>query len=100
VTRKVGGNDRAQLDDRVVAFLLHAAGANDDTMLVQRQVRLVEEEHLADLSVQRNQPEGCHGRALIVLWHGQLELDAVGVLYQREQLSELLVRRFWSFSRC
>jgi hypothetical protein len=87
--RKFLRYDGPQLDDRVVSLSLDPACPNDDAALVERQVRRVEEEDLADLSIERVDPEGCpsssfgHG-------HGELELDTVGALDEREQLGELL----------
>ena len=75
-----GRHHGPQLHDRVVALLLHPAGAGHDALLVQRQVRGVEEEHLPDLRVERVHAERLDRRALIGLRHGQLQLDAVGVV--------------------
>ena len=56
------GHDRSQLHDRVVALALHPAGARNDAVLVEQQVRSVEEEDLADLGLQRVHAEGADGR--------------------------------------
>jgi hypothetical protein len=41
-------------------------------VLVERQVRSVEEHHLADLGVQRIHLERRHRRTSIDIWHGEL----------------------------
>ena len=47
------GHDRPQLHDRVAALALDPARAHDDAVLVEREVRRIEEEDLADLRLQR-----------------------------------------------
>ena len=82
---QLGGDDRPQLHDRVVALALDAAGADDDAVLVEREVGRVEEEDLADLRLERVEPERDDRRAVVRLGHGQLQLDAVRVLDQLEE---------------
>ena len=89
---KLGWNDRPELDDGVVAFLLDPAGAGDHALLIERQARRVEEVNLADLGLQRVHVERLDGRALIRLGNRQLQLHAVGVVHQAEQLAQLIVR--------
>ena len=60
-------------------------------MLVQRQVGRVDEEHLPDLGVEWVHTECDDRRALILLGHRHLQLDAVGVFDQCDQLLDLLV---------
>ena len=86
------GSTGRSLTTDVVALVLHAAGAHDDARLVERQVGRVEEEDLPDLGVERIDAEPLQRGALLVLGDRQLELDAVGVLGQREQLGRLFVR--------
>jgi hypothetical protein len=89
--RHVAGNDQAQFDDRVVALPLDTACANDDTVLAEREIGRVEEEHLADLGIKRVEGERCDGRPLIRIRQGQLQLDAVGAFDERDQLLKLRV---------
>src|SRR5262249_46811189 len=56
------------------------------------EVRGVEERHEADLGLQRIDPERHERRAVRGVRHRDLELDAVGVLDQAEQLLKLLAR--------
>jgi hypothetical protein len=86
----VGG--RPQLDDRVVALALDAAGAHDDPRVLEREVRRVEEVHEADLRVERIETERLDGGALLTRVDAQLELDAVGLVHELEELDELLLR--------
>src|SRR5512132_800244 len=86
-------HDRPQLHDRVVALALDAPPADDDAQLVESQVGGFEEEDLSDLRVERVHAERADGRALVVLGHGQLQLDAVRVFDQVEHLRDLLLRK-------
>ena len=59
--------------------------------LVEVEVGRVEEEDLADLGVERVHPQRGHGGALVVLGHGQLQLDRVGPADQPHQVGQLVV---------
>jgi hypothetical protein len=59
-------------------------------VLVQVQVRRIEEDDLAHLRIQGVDAEGLDRRALVGLGDGELELHAVGALEQAEQFRELL----------
>ena len=80
--RQLGGDDRPQLDHRVVAATLHPPGPGDHAGLVEIEVGGVEEEHLTDLGVERVDTEGGRRRPVRVLRQRQLELDAVRALHQ------------------
>jgi hypothetical protein len=89
LARQIVGDDGPQLDDRVVALPLDTAGAHDKAAFVERQVWGIEEEHLADLSIERIDPQRT-GRGSYVR-HRQLQLDAVSTFRQCQQLCGLLV---------
>ena len=89
--RQVGRDDRPELDDRIVALVLHPPGADHQARPVERQVGRVEEEDLADLGIDRVHAQCRDRRALIGLRDGELELDAVGAADQVAQLGELVV---------
>src|SRR5215207_5141092 len=50
--RELGRDDRAQLDDRVVALALHPARTDDEAAAIKREVGSVEEHDLADLRIE------------------------------------------------
>ena len=78
----------------VSPFVLPASGPDDHACGVQRQLGRIEEEHLADLRVERvdaQRPRGVGSRALV---DGELELDAVGVFDQAQDRLEVFVREF------
>jgi len=60
--------------------------------LVERQVRRVEEEHLADLGLQGIHIQGRYGRAVLGLRPREFQLDAVGALDQVDHAGEIVVR--------
>ena len=90
---KVVGNHRAELHDRVAALALDPAGPRDDTDLVERQIGRVEEEHLADLRVERVQLQVVDRSPVLRHRHRQLQLDAVRALHQLQDLLEILARQ-------
>ena len=81
---------RAQLHDRVVALPLHPAGADDEAVLVEGEVRGVEEVDLPNLGVEGIHPQRRPRSASVGHRHRQLELDAVGALGQREDSASCL----------
>ena len=76
---QIVGHHRPELHHAVVALALHTTGSGHETGLVEREVGRVEEEHLADLRVERIEVERDDRGALDLAGHGELELDAVGV---------------------
>ena len=64
---------------------------NDEPALVQREVGRVEEEDLPYLRSKRIEPEGTGNREVLGLGDRRLQLDAVRIRDQVEQLCELVV---------
>ena len=85
------GVERAQLDYRIAGAPLDPARAHDDARLVEREVGRVEEHHLADLGIQRVEPELANRGALLGGGDGELELDRVRAAQEAHQLRELRV---------
>ena len=81
--------DRPQLDDRVVAPALHAAGTHHEPDVVQRELGGIEEDHLSDLALERVHSERHDGGSLVRVGHSQLELDGVRLLREGEELLQL-----------
>ena len=90
--REIIWNYRSQLHDRVVPPPLHTPGTRNHAGLVQRELRSVEEEHLPDLRIKRIHVERDGALREIRVRNGELELDAVGLFDEAEQLDELVVR--------
>ena len=90
--RQLAGHDRAQLDDGVAGLALDPARPRDDAVVVELEIRRVEEDDLPDLSLERIHAKSRHGGTLIRLGDCDLQLDAVGLLEGTEQLRELLAR--------
>ena len=85
------GIERAQLDHRVADAPLDPARAHDDARPIEREVGRVEEHDLADLGIERVEPERADRGSLLGGGHGELELDRVRALQQAHHLGELLV---------
>jgi hypothetical protein len=68
--------------------------------MVEGQIGGVEEEHLADLGVQRVHAEGVDRGATFGVGDGQLQLDTVGVAGQVEDLLQLAVGQPMGSLRC
>jgi hypothetical protein len=68
-----------------------AARPDDHAGTIERKIRSLEEVDLPDLRRNRVQAKCRHGRALLAVGHGQLELDAVGAGRQRTDRGELLI---------
>src|SRR5262249_28810350 len=76
---------------RVASLALDPPRTDHDPLLVERERLRVEEEDLPDLRLQRIELKRRDGRALVRLWHRQLQLDAVGALEQLHELPDILV---------
>jgi hypothetical protein len=61
-------------------------------VLVESQLRRVEEVDLPDLGVERIHAQRRYSRPVIRVRHGDLQLDAVGAPDEAENLSDLLIR--------
>ncbi|HZK50161.1 MAG TPA: hypothetical protein VFD47_01185 [Actinomycetota bacterium] len=61
-------------------------------MLVEVQVRSVEEEHLADAGFERIDVERRERRVAVALRNGELQLDRVGPLDQSKEIPKLVAR--------
>ena len=85
------GVERAQLDHRIADAPLDPARAHDDARPVERQLGRVEEHHLADLGIQRVEPERADRRALLGGGDGELELDRVRAAQEAHHLRELRI---------
>ena len=100
----IGRDDRSQLDDRVASPAPDAACPNDKSRAIEGQIRGVEEEHLARLSLDRIHGNAGDRRPVLLRRHGQLQLNAVRSLHGGKQLGELVRRdacsRGRSRSRC
>ena len=90
--RQLVRDDGAQLDHRVVRLALRPPGADHDARLVQREIGGVEEEDLAELRLERVQPEPGDRRPVLRRGDRQLQLDGVGLLHEGEELDGFLVR--------
>jgi hypothetical protein len=80
-------HDGPQLHHAVVAAP-GPAGTDDDTLLVESQVRRVEEEDLTYLGLEGVHLEGLDRGPLVTVGHGQLQLHGVSTLQQGHQLLE------------
>jgi hypothetical protein len=91
VAGKISRFDRAEFDDGIGIPALDPSGAHHYTDLVEREVRGVEEERLADLSIQGIHGERGHGGPAARVGNGQFQLDAVGTRHQLQHLLEIIV---------
>jgi hypothetical protein len=82
--------DGPKLDRGVVESDLHSPRSHHDPGLVECEVGRVEEHDLADLCVQRIDAQAVHDPTPSIGRHGELQLDGVDLLEQREELDELL----------
>jgi hypothetical protein len=83
--------DGAQFDNRIAGAALDAPRPYHQAGLAQRQFRRVEEHDLADLRLERVHAQGVGRGADRRINDSQLQLDAVGVLQQPEQLLDLFI---------
>jgi hypothetical protein len=90
--RKLVRDDGAQLHHGVIYLALDPARTHHDPCLGEAQIWRVEEVDLADLGVEGIDSQCTHGRGVIGVRDGELELHAVGVLDKPQERSQLLIR--------
>lgn len=83
VRRTPGGRRRRY--DGVVSLPRHPPGSDHDLPVTERQVRRIEEHHLADLGPEHIHFQRRHRGSAVHVWHRELQLDAVGALHHSER---------------
>ena len=86
------GIDGTELHDDVSGPPLDPSCASDDAHGVEVQIGRVEEEHLANLRLERVEPERNDRGAMVGGGNRELQLDAVRLPRERKHLRELFVR--------
>ena len=91
LVRKAVRVDRTELHDRVARPSLDSPRTSNHADGVQIEVGCVEEEHLPDLCLERIEAEAGDRGSVVGGGNRELQLDAVRLLRELEELDELLV---------